>query len=71
MNTPMFRAGTHYQQPHPDNGKALRTEHFYFDVNGIDAKGVLDNGSLSGYVTREQFNALAGFLGLPQLQVRP
>lgn len=71
MNTPMFRAGKRYQMAHPDNGKTLTTEHFYFDVDGNDTEGFTGQGSLTGFVTREQFNALAACLGLPQLPVQP
>lgn len=63
-HTGMFRPKKMYAEPYEGNGDPDGVDGFYFSVEGRD----LDiGGSLSGYVSREQFNWLAGLLGTPPL----
>jgi hypothetical protein len=63
-HTGMFRPRRMYAEPYEENGAPDMVDGFYFSVEGTDPN---IGGSLTGFLSREQFNAVANALGTPPL----
>jgi hypothetical protein len=62
--TVMFRPKRMYGEPYDGNGDPEGVDGFYFTIEGANEDV---GGSLSGYLSREQFNWLAERIGTPVL----